>query len=205
METLLPFAAIALLIVVTPGPDMALVTRSVLSGGRHAGLLTALGIGLGAAAWAVAAVVGLAALLSAAPQVLTLIRWIGAAYLLWLGIRAVLASRTPAPTMHGEPPVAGRPWSGPLRIGLISNLLHPGQVVFYTSMLPQFIDPAAEPIPQVILLGALFVSIVLAWFTAYALLASAIRIGRWPRLAPLLSRVTGVVLIGLAIRLAARW
>lgn len=205
METLLPFAAVALLIVVTPGPDMALVTRSVLSGGRRDALLTALGIGIGAAAWAAAAVIGLAALLSTAPELLAAIRWVGAGYLLWLGIRALLAPPTSPPVTDGESPASGRPSLEPFRIGLISNLLHPGQVVFYTSMLPQFIDPSAAPMPQVILLGALFATIVLAWFTAYALLASAIRIGRWPRLAPLLSRLTGLVLIGLAIRLAARW
>lgn len=202
---MLPFAAVALLVVVTPGPDMALVTRSVLSGGRRDGLLTAVGIGIGAAAWAGAAVVGLAALLSAAPVLLTFIRWVGAGYLLWLGIRALILPPAPMPLTDGASPSTSRPWPEPLRIGLISNLLHPGQVVFYTSMLPQFIDPAAEPMPQVVLLGALFVAIVLAWFAAYAALASAVRLDRWPRLAPLLSRLTGVVLIALAIRLAARW
>jgi threonine/homoserine/homoserine lactone efflux protein len=142
---------------------------------------------------------------TAAPELLTLIRWFGAAYLLWLGIRALLLPPVAVSVTDAGSPAMHRPWQGPLRIGFISNLLHPGQVVFYTSMLPQFIDPAADPTAQVIVLGAVFVAMVLSWFTAYALVASAIRIGRWRRLTPLLTRVTGVVLIGFAIRVAARW
>lgn len=204
MDSLIPFGAVALLIVVTPGPDLALVTRAVLHGGRRDGLLTAVGITAGAASWALAAAIGLAALLSATPAVLDLIRWLGAGYLGWLGIRALLGSTRPGPAERVELPAARGPWIGPLRIGLVSNLLHPGQAMFYTSMLPQFIDADADPSLQVLQLGGVFAGIVLAWFMAYAVLASALPMGRWRALTPALSRITGIALIGFAIRLVVR-
>lgn len=204
MDGLLPFAGLAALIVLTPGPDLMLVTRSILGGGRRAGIVTALGIATGAAAWALAATAGLATLLSTSPDLLGIIRLLGAGYLGWIGLRALFTagSATMADPNSGTP--QRRSWTEPFRTGLISNLLHPGQVVFYTSLLPQFIDPAGDPTLQVLRLGALFVTIVLVWFSAYAVVASGVRIRRWDRLAPALTRITGVVLIGFAIRLAVR-
>lgn len=205
MDQLLPFAALALLIVIAPGPDLALVTRSVLGGGRRDGVLTAVGIASRAAVWALAAAAGLAALLTAAPQVLELIRWLGAGYLAFIGVRSIRRSLQPNMGPHPEAP-SPRPgsWIAPYRIGLISNLLHPGQVIFYTGMLPQFIDPTGEPSVQVLRLGGLFVAIVLTWFTAYAFFVSAVPLDRWARLTPILTRITGVVLIAFAVRLVAR-
>lgn len=204
METLVPFIGLAALIVLTPGPDLMLVTRSVLAGGRRAGVLTALGIATGAAAWALAATAGLATLLSASPDLLGVIRLLGAGYLGWIGLRALLTAgaATMPPADDAEPPRGS--WTEPYRIGLITNLLHPGQVVFYTSLLPQFIDPSGDPTVQVLRLGAVFVTIVLVWFAVYSVVISSVRVPRWDRLAPVLTRVTGVVLIGFAIRLAVR-
>ncbi|MEJ7803437.1 MAG: LysE family translocator [Candidatus Limnocylindria bacterium] len=204
METLLPFAGVAALIILTPGPDLMLVTRSVLRGGRRAGVLSALGIAAGSAAWALAAAAGLATLLSASPDLLGIIRWLGAGYLVWIGIRTLL---TPAPRLAAvgdEARAPQRSWSEPFRIGLISNLLHPGQVIFYTSMMPQFIDPAGDATLQALVLGAIFATIVVSWFSTYAILASTLQPGRWDAIAPVLTRISGLVLIGFAVRLAAR-
>jgi len=204
MDSLLPFIGLALLVVLTPGPDLALVTRSVLAGGRRAGLLTALGVAAGAATWALAAAAGLAALLAAAPPVLELIRWLGAGYLAWLGVRALV--RPAAAAVDADDPAGTPRRSGmaSFRMGLFGNLLHPGQVVFYTSLLPQFLDPAREPTAEILFLGAVFAAIVLAWFTTYAVLAASIRTPRWERVAPVLTRITGIVLLGFAVRLATR-
>lgn len=203
METLLPFAGVAAIIVMTPGPDLMLVTRSVLAGGRRAGLLSALGIATGSAAWALAAAAGLATLLSASPEILGVIRWLGAGYLVWIGVRTLLK---PAPRLAdaGEISATQQSRVEPFRIGLVSNLLHPGQVIFYTSMMPQFIDPAGDATQQALLLGAVFAAIVVAWFSTYAVLASTMRPQRWDAITPILTRITGVVLIAFAVRLAAR-
>ncbi|MGI8829124.1 MAG: LysE family translocator [Candidatus Limnocylindria bacterium] len=201
MESILAFIGVSLLIIVAPGPDLMLVTRSVLAGGRRAGLLTALGIGTGSGTWALIAAGGLATLLAASPDLLGIIRWAGAGYLAWLGIRALLGRTLPSPDAARPP---SGTWRDPYRTGLVGNFLHPGQVVFYTSILPQFIDPTRGTTVQALGLGAIFALIALTWFSAYALAASAIRLRRWERATPLLSRVTGVVLIGFAVRLAGR-
>jgi len=204
MDSLLPFAGLAALIVLSPGPDLALVTRSLLAGGRRAGLLTALGIGAGATTWALVAAAGLATLLSTSPHLLDIIRWLGAGYLAWIGVRALLTRpRSPAALEGAVEPQPGRSFAA-FRIGLISNLLHPGQVVFYTSMLPQFIDPDGDATLQALTLGGVFALIVVTWFSGYALVASRLPLERWDRITPILTRVTGVVLIGFAVRLAAR-
>lgn len=204
MDSLLPFAGLAALIVVTPGPDLMLVTRSVLAGGRRAGVLTSLGIASGSAAWALAAAAGLATLLGASPDLLALVRWLGAGYLAWIGIRALSTRVAPMTPTPGDIQLAHRGRMEPFRTGLISNLLHPGQIIFYTSMMPQFIDPAGEPALEALALGAVFVGILLAWFSTFAVLASKLKPLRWERLAPALTRVTGIVLIGFAVRLVAR-
>ncbi|MGI8658093.1 MAG: LysE family translocator [Candidatus Limnocylindria bacterium] len=201
MESILAFIGVSLLIIVAPGPDLMLVTRSVLAGGRRAGLLTALGIGTGSGTWALIAAAGLATLLATSPDLLGVIRWAGAGYLAWLGIRALLGRTSPPPDAASA---ARGTWRDPYRTGLVGNFLHPGQVVFYTSILPQFIDPTKGTTVQALGLGAIFALIALTWFSAYALVASAIRLRRWERAAPLLTRVTGVVLIGFAVRLAGR-
>jgi len=204
VDTLLPFAGVATLIVVSPGPDLMLVTRSVLAGGRHAGLLTAAGIALGSTMWAMAAVAGLATLLSASPDLLTIIRWLGAGYLAWIGVRTLRSARTATIRAQGESMRVDQSWTGPFQTGLISNALHPGQIIFYTSILPQFIDPARDPTRQAIVLGAVFAAIVLTWFSTYAVLVSKLRMQLWNRLAPRLTLVAGAVLIGLAARLVVR-
>ncbi len=205
MDPLLSFAGVAALVILTPGPDLVLVTRNVLTGGRRAGLLTALGIAAGSATWALTAAIGIAALLAASPQLLSVIRWLGAGYLAWIGVRALLGRDGTGGnvTTTGDRP-AGRPLMNPFRVGMISNLLHPGQAVFYTSMVPQFIDATRDATPQALGYGAVFAAIALAWFTTYALVASGLGLGTWQRLAPILTHITGVILIGFAARLAFR-
>ncbi len=202
MDTIVAFTGLAIVIVVTPGPDLMLVTRSVLNGGARTGLLTALGVASGSAAWALASAAGLVALVAASPDVLTVIRWLGAGYLAWLGIRSLFGrGPTLAPQDAFNRPTGGR--SEPYRAGLISNLLHPGQVVFYASMLPQFIASAGDSLPP-LRLGAIFVAVALAWFSAYALMASRFRRHDWSRIWPAMTRITGIALLGFAVRLAAR-
>lgn len=200
MEPTLAFVGVSTLIVMTPGPHLLIVTRSSLQGGRLAGMASALGIAAGTALWSIAAAAGLTAFVATAPGLLAIIRWLGAGYLLWLGVRALVAHPT-----HGsdEPPRdAGRPrgvWRAPFRIGLLSNLLHPGQVVFFVSLLPQFIDPRGDAALQVARLSVIFVAIVLAWFAVYTLLVARLRMS--PRVATAFQRVSGIAFVAFAVRL----
>lgn len=201
---LLAFAGTATLIVISPGPDLAMVLRGALGGSRQDGILIGLGIAVGSAVWAAGAAVGLATVMTAFPAIVTAIRWFGAAYLAWLGVRTLLATRS-FPSQCGEQAAAPvrRSAASSFRTGLAGNLLHPGQVFFFSSMLPQFVDPTGDPGPQVLVLGCVFVAIVLVWFSGVAVIAAGMRRDRWGKMGPVLARISGVVFIGFAVRLWA--
>jgi RhtB (resistance to homoserine/threonine) family protein len=191
----LPFLAVAAVVVVTPGVDMALVTRNAIGSGRRAALATATGINVGIAFWSLAAALGLAAVVAASAEAFTAVKLVGAAYLVWLGIQA-LRSR-------GERPAAAATGTrGAFRQGLVSNLLNPKIAVFFTSLLPQFVGPDAG-VAGLLLLGALFNAMGVAWLCAYGLLVARGRdVFARPRVRRTIDRVSGAVLVGLGVRLA---
>jgi threonine/homoserine/homoserine lactone efflux protein len=141
---LLPFLAVAVVVVITPGADMALVTKNALLHGRRPALATAVGINLGILFWTAAAALGLAALIAASQTAFTAIKLAGAAYLIFLGLQALRASR--ADQRANLPASVGAPISGrvALRQGLVSNLLNPKIAIFFTSLLPQSLAPTAK-------------------------------------------------------------
>jgi len=192
---LLPFLAISAIVAVTPGVDMALVTKNALLHGRDAARATALGVNLGIFIWTVAAALGLAAVIAASVVAFTAIKVVGAVYLVYLGLRALLDRRAPAVV-----PARGSAF----RQGLTSNLLNPKIAVFFTSLLPQFVDAEHAQPQELLLLGVLFNCLGVIWLLTYAELAAR---GRnmlvRPRVKRALDRLTGVTLIALGVRLAA--
>ncbi len=197
---LLAFLGIATVITVTPGPDMALVTRVVFGRGRAAAWFTSLGVVSGHLLWGLASAIGVAAVLNASATLYTILRLIGAAYLIWLGGQALFShstrhEETTAPLETNK--------VGAYRQGLINDLLNPKIGAFYTTLLPQFIGPGQPVFLTSILLAALFALIVTIWLAIYVLiLAKAGEIFRRPAVRRTMERITGVVLVGLGIRLA---
>jgi threonine/homoserine/homoserine lactone efflux protein len=198
------FALTALVLIMMPGPDQALMTRNVLAGGRPAGLLTMLGGALGVAVHATSAAVGLSALLLASSEAFVTLKIIGVGYLLWLGIQSIrAASRSTAQPM--TPSAAAGPRRGAyLRQGFLSNALNPKVALFFVTFLPQFL-PAASSSPRTdaLLLSAVFASLYVAWFGSYVLAVE--RLGEWlrrPGVRARVERVTGLLLVGFAIKLA---
>jgi threonine/homoserine/homoserine lactone efflux protein len=198
MADLAAFLVVAAVVIATPGPDTALTIRNTLVGGRRSGFFTALGVAAGQTIWAIATSAGLAALLLAAEPVFRAVRYLGAAYLIFLGLQALAGalrrrrSDRKAPTSRQQPLTA-------LRQGLLSNLSNPKMVAFFPALLPQF----ASSFPALLAFGLLFAWMTLAWLSAYALVVS--RAGDVLRHGPLgraLEAVTGVVLVALGIRLA---
>jgi RhtB (resistance to homoserine/threonine) family protein len=189
---------------VVPGPDMALVTKNAALYGRRAALGTAFGVNAGLAVWTVASALGVASLVRTSATAFTALKLVGAAYLIWLGVQALRSAR--------------HRWAGPesaggdrkalgarvgFRQGLLSNLGNPKIAAFFTSLLPQFIGSGRSVLLPFLLLGGVFVLMTLGWLCAYALLAvRASALLRRPRVQAALDRLTGVVLIGLGIRLA---
>jgi len=191
---LLPFLALSAIVVVTPGVDMALVTKNALLHGRRAARATALGVNLGIFIWTLAAALGLAAVIAASAVAFTAIKLAGAAYLVYLGVRTLLGSHEP---------VAVAPRGNAFRQGLASNLLNPKIAVFFTSLLPQFIDRHEAAASQLLILGALFNVLGIVWLISYATIAARGRnLLTRPRVKRALDRLSGVVLIGLGARLA---
>ena len=197
--SLLPFVAVAILIIITPGPDMAIVTRNALIHGRRAAFWTALGITVGLAAWTAASVVGLLALLAASAEAFTVVKLAGAAYLVYLGMRTLLSLRGP----QEDAPSATARIGSPFRQGLLSNLLNPKIAVLFTSLIPQFVTPGPSATLQSVLLAGIFASLGLLWLGAYALVATAAadRMRR-PSVRRAINAVTGIVLVALGARLA---
>ncbi|HKP18420.1 MAG TPA: LysE family translocator [Gaiellaceae bacterium] len=198
---LAPFLAVAAVVVITPGVDMALVTRNALLHGRGPAVTTALGINVGILFWAVAAAVGLAAVIAASAEAFLVVKLAGAAYLVYLGLQALRSSRTDRHPLDaiGRPALSRR---HAFRQGLVSNLLNPKIAVFFTSLLPQFVG-AGSSTADLLLLGLLFNAMGVAWLIAYAVVAArGRRVLARPAVKRLLDRITGCVLIGLGARVA---
>lgn len=186
----------------TPGPDMAVVTRNALARGRRGALATSIGIEVGLVVWAVASVVGLAALLRASTTAFTLVRLAGAAYLVYLGVRIFLAlRRRRSEPAHGALRFAA---GSPFQQGLLSNLLNPKIAVFFTSLIPQFVVPGPAAERETAFLAGIFIVVGLVWLGVYSFVATAASdLLRRPRIRKALDVVTGSVLVGFGIRLAA--
>lgn len=205
-STLVAFVPIAGLLVVTPGPDMAMVTRNALTRGRQAALATAFGIETGLLAWTAASVLGIVAVLRASAIAFTILKLAGASYLVYLGITTFLSLRSaPRRAQHRAPPrtrLLG-PQGSPFRQGLISNLFNPKIAVFFTSFIPQFVTPGPAAAAESLVLAGIFIAMGLVWLASYALFAStASRFLRRPTINNVLTVATGCVLIGFGLALA---
>jgi len=200
------YLGVAALVIVSPGQDTALTIRNTLLGGRRGGVATAAGVSSGQFVWTIATSAGLAALIVASEPVFTVLKIAGAAYLVFLGIQALRAAFSPRET-RSRPSVVP---TGPrlrrvaaYRQGVLSNLGNPKMVVFFSSLLPQFVTGGQASFETLLVLGLIFNVMTLGWLTAYALVVS--RVGdvlRRNRIRRSLEAVTGLFLVGFGLRLA---
>lgn len=164
------FMAASLLLAVTPGPGVFyIVTRSAVHGRRH-GLASVLGVAAGNLANAVAAALGLAALFAVSAAAFTVVKFAGAAYLVYLGVRMLLAR----PAAAGTEPPAAMPLAQACRDGFVVAALNPKTTLFFAAFLPQFIAVRTDPVLQTLLLGVVFVAIAAVTDSLYAMAAGAL-------------------------------
>jgi threonine/homoserine/homoserine lactone efflux protein len=200
-STLLLFMTAALALNVTPGPDMLYVIARGVGEGRAAGIISALGIAAGCLVHTLAVAFGLAGLLRAVPVAFEIVKWMGAAYLVWLGVRA-LRKRGIA---VGHATLAATSKTAVFRQGMLTNVLNPKVALFFLAFLPQFVDPERGPVAlQLVSLGLLFnVSGTLVNILVAVLASGA---GAWSRRrfgeSAFMRRLTGLLFIGLGVRLA---
>ena len=165
--TLAAFSAASLVLSITPGPGVLYIVTRSLAQGRRAGLASVAGVALGNLGNAVGASIGLAALFAVSSLAFTVVKYAGAGYLVWLGIKALRAERTSSSSQAFEAPQFGRIF----RDGLAVALLNPKTALFFAAVLPQFIDPTGPAMWQSLALGALFVAIAACTDASYALVA----------------------------------
>jgi threonine/homoserine/homoserine lactone efflux protein len=202
-STLALFTLAAITLLVIPGPAVLyIVTRSV-DQGRAAGLASVCGVHVGTLVHVGAAALGLSTLLVSSATAYHTVRWLGATYLIWLGVRRLLARDEDAPVA-----AAGSRRFGLRRIfaqGVVVNVLNPKTALFFFAFLPQFVDTSRGSVPfQVVVLGVAFVLLGLVSDGSYALLAStgAGWLRRRPGVARTSRLVSGGVLISLGVTTA---
>jgi threonine/homoserine/homoserine lactone efflux protein len=203
MSEFIAFLGVAVLVIITPGPDTAMTIRGTLLGGRVGGVMTAFGVISGQACWTVAASAGIAALLVASEPAFLAVKFAGAAYLVFLGGQALFAAvrREPQPAAveHGQ--ARGLSAGAAYRQGLISDLGNPKMAAFFTSLLPQFGGGAFW---TMLALGLTFCALTWIWLALYATVVARLRDTlRRPRVRRTIEAVTGTVLVALGLRIAA--
>jgi threonine/homoserine/homoserine lactone efflux protein len=204
-QLLLLFIAAAGILTITPGVDTAMVLRTSAADGPRGGVAASLGICLGLLAWGTGAAFGLTALLAASTAAFTLVKWVGAAYLLYLGAKLILKPRT---SLAAANPATGsadlkRGTRDAFQRGFLSNILNPKVGVFYVTFLPQFIPHGVNVAAFSLLLAGIHVLLTMLWFSL--LIALTVPLGRFlakPRVVRNLDRLTGCVFVGFGLKLA---
>jgi threonine/homoserine/homoserine lactone efflux protein len=194
------FLAAALIVAMTPGPGIFYVAARTLAAGRREGIASSLGLGLGGLVHVVAGAVGLSALLMASADAFNVLKLVGAAYLIWLGVRTIRDARIELPrTVMATG--AGRA----LREGVVIESLNPKTAAFFLAFIPHFVDPEQGQVAlQFVSLGLISVTLNTLADIAVVAIAARARAGlaRRPRLIRRLREASGVVLCALATSLA---
>jgi threonine/homoserine/homoserine lactone efflux protein len=199
------FAALSALLVISPGATLAVVVETALTEGRKAALLTVLGVGIANATLAIAAALGLSLVIHQWPAVLHAVRFAGAAYLGYLGLRGLWLALSPekvtGPISNPAPEMGPAPFSWVMR-GVLTNLLNPPVLIFYMTVVPQFIGPQDLFLPRALLLGATHVAMSVTWQGACGIAVglAAEHMAR-PAVRRTLEGITGLVLVALGARL----
>jgi homoserine/homoserine lactone efflux protein len=200
VETWLLFCLTETILCFTPGPAVLLVVSLALTRGARAGLGASAGILAANAFYFLVSATGIGAILLASSELFFLVRWLGAGYLVWLGLHMLLAPRQ-RPAAEGSP--ARRPMA-PLTHGLITQGANPKALVFFTALLPQFVDPTSAVPAQIAVLGISSIVIELAVLGIYVAVCHRARtVTQWPGLATALNRAGGILLIGAGAGMAA--
>jgi threonine/homoserine/homoserine lactone efflux protein len=197
------FIATAVLLVITPGQDTFFILGRSLAGGRAAGIFAALGITAGSVVHTILAALGLSALLATSPYAFMAVKLAGAAYLIWIGVRAFMTRSAGFPGA-GESGAGDGRWSA-FRSGVLTNVLNPKVALFFLALMPQFIAAdSTHKVAAFLALGLTFMALGVVWCCVLAVAAASLRgwFLRRPSMATVLDRVAGAIFIALGVRLA---
>ena len=200
------YVAAALLLAITPGPGIFYVAARSLAGGRAEGIASSFGTALGGLVHVVAGALGVSAIVLASAELFTALKWLGAAYLIWLGVRTIIAARRDAvQALAGADPAPPIGAARAFREGVVVEALNPKTAAFFLAFIPQFLDPSASAVAlPFILLGCISVTLNTLADIVVAIGASRIREGAAtrPGLIKRLREISGASMIALGAGLA---
>jgi threonine/homoserine/homoserine lactone efflux protein len=204
LSQVLAFALLSVVVIAVPGPSVLFTIGRALTVGRREALMTVVGNAIGVYLQVVAVAIGVGVIVERSAAVFTVIKLVGAAYLVYLGVQAIRHRRKVTEALaEGMPAVL--PSGRALRDGIVVGVANPKSIVFFVVALPQFTNPAAGHVPvQMLLLGALFPVIALVLDSVWALLAATARtwFSRSPRRLELVGGTGGLMMIGLGASIA---
>lgn len=199
--SLAAYIAAASLLTITPGLDTALVLRTAATEGGRRAAQAGLGIAVGCFAWATLVALGLGALLAASEIAYTVLRWVGAAYLVYVGFKMIRRPRRDFGLGMRTDPKPGAAFA----TGLLTNLLNPKVGVFYVTFLPQFVPRDVAVGPCILLLGAIHAALGITWFACLILATRPLaRFLQRPRVVQACDRLTGGMFVAFGVGLAAQ-
>jgi threonine/homoserine/homoserine lactone efflux protein len=204
VSTLWSFVVVVGLLTLTPGMDTALILRTAVVGESRRAWGVVMGIQSGTLTWGVLTSAGITALLTASHLAYEALRWVGACYLIWIGLSMLWASRHHGPDRPAQPinvsAISGNAFYSGWRRGALTNLLNPKMGAFYVALLPQFIPSGAAPFTFGVLLAGVHVLLGTAWSMVLVVLARRLRaVLQRPIARRLLDRITGTVITGFGL------
>lgn len=213
LDNLLLFVPLAAILVILPGPDFALIAKISLMNGRPQGQAAAVGVALGICVHTTAAMLGISAIIAQSVLWFSILKYVGAAYLVWLGIHALRSGQAVSAAVvktarQDDAPRSAqrltlRQWMHFFGQGFLTNALNPKAVLIFLTFLPQFMDPHAPLAPQFLTLGSIMSGLCLFWYVPLAYMLGRIRhIFENSRFQKWMQRCTGLVFIAFGLKLA---
>lgn len=202
LDHYLVFVVMSLVLIITPGADVALVTKNTLSSGKKGGIATVLGVNTGILVHMLAAALGISAIIAKSAMLFDIIKYAGAIYLIYLGIQSLLSLRKGNAAFAVSTAEEQKKTSGFYQ-GLITNVFNPKVALFFLTFLPQFIDRSESALPQIILMGLTYAVLGIIWLILYVHLIHSMRsLFQSKTTHKVFQGVTGTLLTGLGIKLA---
>lgn len=200
MNDFLTFLVLTLFVVMSPGVDTALITKRTITDGRKSGYKMALGITSGSLVHTFAAAFGLSAILLQSAFAFEIVKYVGAIYLIYLGISSFIKRKNQNAHQEADAPLKRK---SAFKQGLLSNVLNPKVAMFFITFLPQFVQSGTDITIQLITMGVIYTFLSITWFFLYVFFINYLR--EWlmsEKVQNLMEKTTGIVLIGFGVKLA---
>jgi len=204
MENYFLFIIMCICLIILPGPDTAMATKNTLVAGKIGGVKTVFGTCVALLIHTLAAVIGLSALIVKSALLFSIFKYVGAVYLVYIGIKALLAVKSTEDLTTNEVPINNEnKHTSCFRQGFLTNLLNPKVAVFFLTFLPQFLNQNHNTFIQLLVMGLTYLILTVIWFAFYIFLIDKISaFMKKPKTQRYIQGVTGLVLIGFGIKLA---